>query len=111
MPKLTKELKAGLTALAQVFPATTENFRKKVTGQQLLSEGTAHVATNKGVQPVKRAAVYGISAQRPVNHARRLCGAYANQGRAGVLDYCRPHIEPAHFAAFSAKLSELVPAS
>jgi hypothetical protein len=104
--KLTKELRKGLTAVAECFPATTENFREVVLGQQLLDENTIKLPNGK---PVEAKQLYQRDGQRPVNHGRRLCKAYEGAGRAGVLDYCRPHIEPENFAAFSAKLSELVP--
>lgn len=104
--KLPKELRKGLTLLADVLPETTENFRQKVTGAQLLQENITRLP---GGQAIEAKRLYSRSAQRRVNHKHRLHGAYTNAGRAGVLDYCRPHIEPEHFAAFSAKLSELVP--
>lgn len=104
--KLTKELRKGLTAVADCFPATTETFREVVAGQQLLEENTSKLPNGK---PVEAKQLYQRNGQRQVNHGRRLCKAYEAAGRAGVLDYCRPHIEPEHFAAFSAKLSELVP--
>lgn len=104
--KLTKELRKGLTAVAECFPATTENFREVVLGQQLLDE---HISKLPNGQPVEAKQLYQRDGPRSVNHGRRLCKAYEKKGRAGVLDYCRPHIEPEHFAAFSAKLSELVP--
>lgn len=107
MPKLTKKLRVGLTLLAGVMPETTENFREIVTGRQLLAENVTHLASGKKVQP---GGLYGRFAQRAVNHARRLCGAFARAGRAGVLAYCTPHIEPQHLALFSTRLSELVPA-
>lgn len=110
--KLTKELRKGLTALADCFPATTENFREVVLGQQLLDEGTillpGTIELPKG-KPVEAKLLYQRDGQRPVNHGRRLCKAYEGGGRKAVLDYCQPHIEPENFAAFSAKLSELVP--
>lgn len=104
--KLTKELRKGLTAVAECFPATTENFREVVLGQQLLNEGTILLPDG---EPVEAKGLYKRDGQRLVNHGRRLCKAYQDAGRTGVLDYCRPHIEPENFAAFSAKLSELVP--
>lgn len=107
MHKLTKQLKKGLTLVAGQLPSTTEPFREKVTGETMLAEGKTHLHTGKAI---KKGYLYGREAQRPVNHARRLCAAYEQRGRAGVLAYCTPYIEPENLAAFSAKLSELVPA-
>jgi len=107
MPKLTKELKKGLTLVAGKLPETTEAFREKVTGETMLAEGKTHLHTGKAIQ---KGFLYGREAQRPVNHARRLCAAYERGGRAGVLAYCTPYIESENLALFSAKLSELVPA-
>jgi hypothetical protein len=105
--KLTKQLRKGLTLVAGKLPATTEAFREKVTGEKMLAEGKTHINTGEAI---KKGYLYGREAQRPVNHARRLCAAYEAKGRAGVLAYCTPYIEPADLALFSAKLSELVPA-
>lgn len=106
MPKLTNKLKKGLTLVAGKLPETTEPFREKVTGETMLTEGKTHLHTGK---PIKKGYLYGREAQRPVNHARRLCAAYEQRGHAGVLAYCTPYIEPENLALFSAKLSELVP--
>lgn len=107
MPTLTKQLKKGLTLLAEHLPETTEPFRENVTGETMLAEGKTHLHTGK---PIKKGYLYGREAQRPVNHARRVCAAFEQRGRAGVLAYCTPYIESEHLALFSAKLSELVPA-
>ncbi len=108
MPTLTKELKKGLTLLAGKLPETTEPFKEKVTGAQLLKENITHLPTGEAVLPI--GGLYRREAQRPVNHARRLCAAYEQRGHAGVLAYCTPYIGPENLALFSAKLSELVPA-
>jgi hypothetical protein len=109
--KLTKQLRKGLTLVAGKLPETTEAFREKVTGEQLLAEGKLVLDSGKDSgKAIKKGYLYGRAAQRPVNHGRRLCAAYEAQGRAGVLAYCTPYIEPADLALFSAKLSELVPA-
>lgn len=108
MRKLTKELKKGLTLVAGKLPETTEPFRKKVTGAQLLKENITHLPDGTPVLPI--GGLYRREGQRPVNHARRLCAAYEQGGHAGVLAYCTPYIEPENLALFSAKLSELVPA-
>lgn len=105
--KLTKQLKKGLTAVASKLPETTETFREKVTGETMLAEGKTHLTTGKAI---KKGYLYGREAQRPVNHARRLCAACEQAGRAGVLAYCTPYIESENLALFSANLSELVPA-
>jgi len=107
MPTLTRELKKGLTLVAGKLPETTEPFKQKVTGETMLAEGKTHLHDGKAI---KKGYLYSREAQRPVNHARRLCAACEQRGRAGVLAYCTPYIEPEHLTAFSAKLSELVPA-
>lgn len=107
MATLTKKLRAGLQLLAGVMPEATYTFREVVLGQQLLDEKMLTGADDKPIQPKQ---LYTRNGQRPLNHGRRLCQAYERSGRAGVLGYCQQYIEPEHFANFSAKLSELVPA-
>jgi hypothetical protein len=107
MPTLSKALRKNLTLMASKLPETTETFREKVMGEQLLKENITHLPDKSKVLPNL---VYRRGAQRPVNHARRVCAAFEQRGRAGVLAYCTPYIESEHLALFSAKLSELVPA-
>lgn len=107
MPTLSKYLKRNLALMAGKLPETTAPFREKVTGTQLLKENITHLPDKSKVLPNQ---LYGRWAQRPVNHARRVCAAFEQRGRAGVLAYCTPYIEPENLALFSAKLSELVPA-
>ena len=107
MSKLTKKLRAGLLLLAGQLPETLITTREKVDGATLLAEGIGRMANGAKVEPKAR---YSRAVQKvPANHGRRLCTAFERGGRAGVLAYCRPHIEPDKFEMFSAKLSELVP--
>ena len=108
MATLTKKLRAGLVLLAGVMPAATYTAREVVTGHQLLADS---VTTLPNGTLVDGLSLYKRPVQLPLNHERRLCRAFEQQGRAGVLAYCKQYIQPEHFEAFSAKLSELVPAS
>jgi hypothetical protein len=109
MPKLTAQLRAGLVLLAGVMPEQKELVGERATGAQILADNP--LARLKGGLPLDPKQTYRrMVAKGPVNHARRIVRAYETGGRAGVLAYCKPHIEPENFALFSAKLSELVPA-
>ena len=104
MPNVSKKLRAGLVLLAAEIPV-----RQKLLGSQLLKDNPlARMPDGSAIEPQQ---LYGQTVDTgTVNHARRLVRAYEAAGRAGVLAYCQPHIEPEHFGLFSAKLSELVPA-
>ncbi|WP_151087375.1 hypothetical protein [Hymenobacter baengnokdamensis] len=110
MPKLTQELRAGLTALAAELPAQTYLIGEVVSGQQLLDENPGKTKLTGGGEVDPKQTYKRLGNPHPVNHARRLLRAFERAGRAGVLAYCKPHIEPANFGLFSTKLSELVPA-
>jgi len=107
MPKLTKKLQAGLLLLAGQLPETKITTREVVTGSVLISEGLVRLPDGSKVLADRS---YRRSVQeKNANHGRRLCIAFERSGRAGVLAYCKPHIEADKFELFSAKLSELVP--
>lgn len=109
MPTITKELRAGLQLLAAAMPEDTCLQGERISGRELLQESPlARAAGGKAIDP--RATYRRLVPKGKVNHGRRLVRAYERGGRAGVLAYCQQYIEPAQFAAFSAKLSKLVPA-
>lgn len=107
MPNLTKKLRAGLLLLAGQLPETLITTREKVDGRTLLTEGIGLLPNGAKVDPWAK---YSRAVQKvPANHGNRICKAFEQSGRAGVLAYCGPHIEADKLELFSAKLSELVP--
>lgn len=110
MPTLTKKLRAGLILLAAVMPDDTYRAREIVTGRDLLEEKPDRLQLSNGSEIDLEKLYKRPGTPRSVNHERRLCRAFENNGRDAVLAYCKRYIEPEKFAGFAEKLAELVPA-
>lgn len=101
---MKKEHKKVIKELANILPKQMYEFkgRIKCIGSDVLLANTKEIDGIE-VDPEKEY-ILTMPFRNEVNHYLRIKRAFKNHGRAGVIKYCRPFINPEHFGKFQVSI-------